>query len=100
MHEQVEPAPERIGHLSEHSGEVVVGANVALGDERARDAGGELAHGALDALALIREGELCALVGEAARDRPGDRALVRDPEHEALLAGECARHVRGESKAA
>ena len=94
MHEQVEPTAERIGHLGEHARDVVVGANVARGDERARDALGELAHGALDALALVREGELGALVREPPRDRPGDRALVRDPEHEALLAGECASHVR------
>ena len=86
--EEVETAVERLGHLREDARHVVVGAHVALGDERARDALRQLPHSALDALALVREGELGALVREPPRDRPGDRPLVGDPEHEPLLAGE------------
>ena len=49
---------------------------------------GELAHALLDALALVRERELRAALGEAPRDRPRDRALVGDAEDEAALAFE------------
>jgi len=90
--EQVEPAVECLGHLAEDARHVVVGAHVALGHERARDRRRELAHGALDPLALERERELGALVGQPARDRPRDRALVRDAEHQAPLALEPSRH--------
>ena len=58
---------------------------------------GELADVALDPLALEREGELRALVGEPPRDRPRDRALVGDPEYERALSVEPAHG--GESKA-
>ena len=47
---------------------------------------GELAHVALDPLALEGERELRALLGEPLRDRPGDRAPVGDAEHEAAFA--------------
>ena len=39
---------------------------------------GEVADVLLDPLSLVREGDLRALVGEPLRDRPRDRALVRD----------------------
>ena len=52
MHEQVEPAVERLADLAEDSGNVVVGAHVAFGHERAGDGLGELAHALLDPLAL------------------------------------------------
>jgi hypothetical protein len=45
--------------------DVLVRAHVALGDERAVDASGELADALLDPLALVGERELRALVGEA-----------------------------------
>ena len=86
------PPPNASDDLGEDAGEVVVGADVALGDERAVDARGEIAHVLLDALALVREGDARALVGEPLRDRPGDRALVRDAEDERLLAFEPAGH--------
>ena len=55
-------------------------ADVELGDERARDRFGELAHALLDALALERERDLRAALGEPAGDRPRDRPLVGDPK--------------------
>ena len=57
---------------------------------------GQLAHALLDPLALVREGELRALVGEPPRDRPRDRAPVGDAEHQPSLARRTA-HARGES---
>ena len=47
---------------------------------------GELADVALDPLALEGERELRAALGEPLGDRPRDRALVRDAEHEAALS--------------
>ena len=91
--EDVEPSSERVRDLGEDPRDVVVGAHVALGDERARHALGEVADVLLDPLALVREGDLRALVGEPLRDRPGDRALVRDAEHERLLPLEPAGHA-------
>ena len=91
--EDVEASAERVRNLGEDTGDVVVRAHVALGDERARDARGEVAHVLLDALALVGEGDRRSLVGEPLRDRPGDRALVRDAEDERLLAFEPPGHA-------
>src|SRR5207244_2584564 len=71
---------------------ILVRANVAGRYERARDALRELPHPALEPLALEGEGERRALVGEALRDRPRDRAPVRNAEHEAPLALEGSSH--------
>ncbi len=97
MDEDVEAAAERVGNLGEDARDVVVRADVALGDEGARDAGGEVAHVLLDALALVGERDARTLVGEPLRDRPRDRALVRDAEDERLLPFEPAGH-RGDPK--
>ena len=91
MHEQVEAAAEDLAHLPKDALDVLVGADVALGHERARDAVGEVAHALLDPLALVGERELRAALGQPPRDRPRDRALVGDPEHETALAFE-SRH--------
>ena len=77
---------EGLADLGEDACDVLVGADVARGDERARDASGELADRGLDPLALVGEGELRAAGGEPLRDRPGDRAPVGDAEHEAALS--------------
>ena len=92
MHEDVEPTAEGVRDLREDPRQVVVGADVALGDERAVDARGEIANVLLDPFALIREGDARALVCEAFRDCPRDRALVRNAEDERLLAFEPAGH--------
>ncbi len=84
--EEVELAAEGLADLGEDPGDLLVGADVARGDERARDRLRELADVALDPLALEGERELRAAVGEPLRDRPGDRALVGDAEHEAALS--------------
>jgi hypothetical protein len=91
--EHVEAPSERLGHLGEDAGDVVVRADVALGDERALDALGQVAHVLLDPLALVREGDLGSLLGEPVRDRPGDGAPVGDAEHERLLSLESACHA-------
>ena len=52
------PPPKASAHLGEDAREVVVGADVALGDERAVDGLGEVAHVLLDALALVGERDL------------------------------------------
>ncbi len=88
MHEQVEPAAEGLAHLAEDALEVLVGADVARRHERRAHRLRELADVLLDPLALVGERELRALVGEPLRDRPGDRALVGDAEHEPALAFE------------
>ena len=54
----------------------------------------KVADALLDPLALVGERELRAAVGEHLRDRPGDRALVRDAEDERPLALECSGHPR------
>ena len=87
------PPAEGVGDLGEDTRDVVVRAHVALGHERARDARGEVAHVLLDALALVRECDRGPLVGEPLRDRPRDRALVRDAEDERLLAFEPPGHA-------
>jgi len=93
--EQVELAAERLGHPAERRVEALVRADVALADERARDRLREVAHGLLDALALVGERELRAAGREALGDRPGDRAPVGDAEDEAALAVEGSSHGRG-----
>ena len=90
--EDVEPTSEGVRHLREDPREIVVGADVALGDQGAVDGRREVAHVLLDAFALVRERDARALVGEPLRDRPGDRALVRDTEDERLLAFEPPGH--------
>ena len=85
MHEQVELPAERLPHLGENARDVLVGADVAGGDERARHGLGELAHAPFDALALEGERKLGAVFGQPLRDRPGNRALVGDPENETSL---------------
>src|SRR5919201_1150134 len=69
----------------EHARDVLVGADIALGDKRAGYRLRELAHAFLDSLALIREGELGATVGEPLGDRPRDRAAVRHSENQPPL---------------
>ncbi len=91
--EDVEPAAEGIPDLGEDARDVIVRPDVALGHERARDGLGELADALLDPLALVGERELRALVGEPPSDRPGDRALVGDTQHERLLPLESAGHA-------
>ena len=54
--------------------------------------GGELAHALLDPLALVGEREPRATVRERLRDRPRDRALVRDAQDECALAREASGH--------
>ncbi len=83
--EDVEAAAEGLRYLGEDALDVVVRPDVALGDERARHGLGEVADALLDPLALVREGDLCALGGEAVGDRPGNRALVGDAQDERLL---------------
>ena len=64
------PPPNASRHLGEDPRDVVVGAHVALGDERARHALGEVADVLLDALALVRERDA---------SRPRRRAASRSP---------------------
>ena len=63
VHEQVETAAERLAHLPEDTSDVFVGADVALGHERARDGVRELANTLLDSLSLVGERELGARIG-------------------------------------
>src|SRR5262249_21265328 len=86
VHDQVELSAEGLADLGEDAREVVVRADVAPGDERAPDRAGELADVALDPLALEGERELRAPRPEPRGDRPGDRAPVRDAEHQSALA--------------
>ena len=83
--------PNASADLAEHAGDRGVVADVELGDERARHRLGEVAHVLLDPLALEGERELGAAGGEPLRDRPRDRALVRDAEDECFLPFE---HLR------
>src|SRR5262249_22029287 len=88
MDEQIELPVEHLAGLADDASHVVVGADVARRDVRRVDAPGQLAAPGLDPLALMGERERGARVGEALRDRPGDRALVGDPEDQAALAFE------------
>ena len=78
---QVEPA-DALDQLGEGPVDALVAGDVALDADVGADGRCELAHGRLDALALIGERDLCALLGQPARDRPGQRALVRDARDE------------------
>src|SRR2546421_6953102 len=78
VHQDVEPAVEGLPHLVEDTREILVRADVALRHEPRADRLRQLADALLDPLALEREGKLRAALGEATRDRPGDRALVRN----------------------
>ena len=93
MDEDVEASTEGVGDLGEDTGDVVVRAHVALGHKRTGDALGQVAHVLLDALTLVRERDRGSLVGEALRDRPRDRPLIRDAEDERLLAFEPPGHA-------
>ena len=93
MNEDVETAAERIRRLGEDARDVLVGAHVALGDERALDRRREVPDVLLDALALVGERDGRSLVSEAIRDRPRDRTLIRDAEDERLLPFEPAGHL-------
>ena len=92
MDEDVEPAAEGLADFAEDTRDVLVRADVALRDERARDGLGEVAHVLLDPLALVGERDLRSLLGEPVRDPPRNRAPVGDPQHERLLALEPAGH--------
>ncbi len=86
--EQVELAVPRLSHLAEDAVDVLVGADVAGRHQLRADRRGELAHVALDPLALECEGELGSLVRQPLRNRPCDRALVGDPHDQGALPGE------------
>ena len=86
VHEHVELAAERVADLGEDTRDVLVRPHVTGGDERRVDRVGKIADALLDAVALIGEREFRALVREPLRDRPRDRALVRDAEDERPLA--------------
>src|SRR5262249_48870987 len=77
---------ERVADLAEDACQILVGANVALCHERARHGLRKLADALLDPLALVRERELRAAVCQPLRDRPCDRAAVRDPPNQPLLS--------------
>ena len=47
-----------------------------------------------EGFALVAEGELRAFRVKRLRDAPGDGVVVRDPHHEAALAGQELRHPR------
>ena len=89
---QSSPPPNASRRRREDTVEIAVGADVALAHEVAAHGLGQLPDALLDSLTLVGERELGALVVEALRDRPGDRALVRDAEHERLLAVEPPGH--------
>ncbi len=74
---EVKPA-DALDQLGERPVDALVARDVALDADVRADRGRELAHGRLDALALVGERDLRALLGQTARDRPGQRALVRD----------------------
>ena len=93
MDKQVELASERVPHLGEDPCDVLVGADVALRDERRVDRGGQLAHRRFDAISLVREGQARPAGRELPRDRPRDRALVGNTEDEAPLAFERSGHA-------
>ena len=93
MHEDVELAAEGVADLGEDTVDRRVVPDVELGDERARDRLRQLAHVLLDALALERERDLGAAVGETLGDRPGDRPLVRDSQDERTLPLEHGRRL-------
>jgi hypothetical protein len=88
VHEQVELAAPGGGDLGEDAVEIGVGAHVARRHQLRPHRGRQLAHVRLDPLALEGERELGPLVREPLRDRPGDRALVRDAQDERALARE------------
>src|SRR5690242_8332287 len=94
MDEDIELPPERLPDLANNPSQVVVGADIAFGDQRRIDRLRELADALLDPLALIGERKLRTSGREAARDRPRDRALVRDTEHEPALAFEAGHGGR------
>ena len=85
MDEDVELPSERLPNLAENPFDRRVVTDVELGHERARDRRRELTDVLLDSLTLIGEREACATVGKSLGDRPGDRALVGDPENECVL---------------
>src|SRR5438477_184737 len=94
MDEQIELPAEGLPHLGDDAGDIVVGADVALGHERRVNRPGELADAGFDPFALVREGEAGPAVGQPLRDRPRDRALVGDAEDEAALAVEISHGGR------
>src|SRR4029077_8117511 len=79
-------AADPLDELSERLVDALVAGDVALDADVGADRRGQLAHARLDALALVGEGKRRALLGQPARDRPGERALVRDARNEGDLA--------------
>src|SRR5205823_3883870 len=94
VHEEVELAAESVADLAEDARDVIVRADVAFGDQLGVDGAREVAYALLDLLPLVRERELRTAVGKRLRDRPGDRALVRDPHDEPAFAFELSGHPR------
>src|SRR5918992_5375125 len=92
MDEEIELAVENVAHFREDPRNILVRADVTGRNERTFDGIRKLAHVLLEPLALEREGELRALVGEAARDRPRDRAAVGHARDQAGLALEASGH--------
>ena len=71
-------------HLPEHAPDLVVLGDVARLDERGPDGVRERPDPPLDQALDRREADDRALVVEGLGDAPGDRVVVRDPEHERL----------------
>jgi hypothetical protein len=86
VHEEVEPAVERLADLAEDSGNIFIGADVALRYQWTGDGLGQFSDAFLDPLVLIRERELGPGVGESLGNRPGDRPLVRNAENQTAFA--------------
>ena len=85
--ERVEPL-EVAPDAREDGRDLAVGADVTRIDQRAGQGGRELLHVLLQPLPLIGEREPHAGAEERLSDRPRDRALVGDAEHDPSLAVE------------
>jgi hypothetical protein len=84
MDEEVETA-ELVCDRRHHVGNLAIAGNVAGQHERVGQLGRELTHVFLEPLTLIGDGEPRPRGSGRARDRPCNRALVRNPDDEAVL---------------
>ena len=86
MEHEIELAVGFLGQV-EHTRNVIIVLYVARCDQLGADRVGELAHPALHLITRqMREADLGALGQDLLSDGPGDAEIVRNPQHQALLA--------------
>ncbi len=94
MNEKIERAP-AAAKLGKYGVDRLYVLAVARLDEVGADRRRERLHAFAESIALIGEGELCAVGGKRLGDAPRNGVIVGDPHDQAALAVHQSRHGSG-----